>query len=559
MKALLIFAYVSALISIVVAHKIPLIRKQHTPLNRRRISAHSSHKRNINSDTLFSASSILAPLSIGTPAQQLWVLLDTASSDLALFSSAYSSQFQSSSATKSALGKAYNSGSSTTYKSTSNSFENQYGSGDTQTYFQAQVGQETLAIEKYTLTGQKFGLINQGNVSYGPSASGILGLAFEAASTGLKATPPIQQLYFDGALPQPIFSFALMRPSTVSEETSQDSVSQPGGIFTLGELDTEQYQGEIGWSSLVTPDNDSKVPTKWLAKLDNITINGALVTGSQGMVANFDTGSSASRASGNFLNNLFAKASGSLMDSSDGYYIPCGDNTPTAMNMTISMGGVSVAIEPLDLLYKTQSYVMNKETYCLSTLSDTSTDEYDIQIGDDILRSLFVAFSYNPPRVGLAPQSSNVHNQGAKPSYAFESSNALVSRSLSSPQNTASVSLASVDAVPTSAVSHVSVVEEQGMTYTIQTGGLYASGVTASMQTVVASSTPVQLGSTVSASIAPGSTQGSVDTSKSGSRLSSSSSASSPTSAPSTIQLLGCSCLSLLLIVSTAFYGLIAC
>lgn len=497
MRPTSILAFTSALSWCVAGHKIPLIRKSHQHFNT--ITASKRSKRSINSNTLVSDYSIIAPISIGTPFQELFVLLDTSSSDLAIFTSDYVSQYTSSSSSSSSqsstLGTAYNSSSSSSFKSTNASFQNNYGSGSTTSYFVANTGQETISVEGLTLLNQPFALITQGNVSYGPIASGIFGLAFEAASTGLKSTPTIQQLYLDGALASPLFSFALMRPSVESELSSQSDISQPGGIFTLGKLDTDQYQGNIGWSLLVSSDTEPIVPTKWLASLDNITINGVLVQGSQGMVANFDTGSSASRASTSTLDALFSSVVKSEMSSTGNYYVPCGDGTAPAMNMTISMGGVTVNIEPLDLLYKTQAYSnTDGDIYCQSTLSTTSSTQYDLQIGDDILRSLFVAFQYDPPRVGLAAQSTNIHNQGAKPSFAFDKSQAVPIDTPTSPSSSASVSHVAVQTVANKTTAHTDKVTVAGEVNTLQPGGSYVSNISDKMQTIVASSTPVPIG-----------------------------------------------------------------
>lgn len=510
MKVVLLLALASVLSWCVAGHKIPLIRKSNHHL--KPFTASKQNKRTINSNTLFSDYSIIAPISIGTPFQDLYVLLDTSSSDLAIFTSDYISQYtpiSTSSQSSSTLGTAYTSSLSSSFQSTDQSFQNNYGSGSTTSYFVASTGKETISVEGLTLINQPFALITQGNVSYGPMASGILGLAFEAASTGLKSTPPIQQLYLDGALASPLFSFALMRPSTESELLTDSDITQPGGIFTLGTLDTDQYQGEIGWSSLVSSDTQPVVPTKWMASLDNITINGVLVEGSLGMVANFDTGSSASRVSSSTLNLLFSSVADSLMSSEGNYYLPCGDGTAPAMNMTISMGGVSVEIEPLDLLYKTQAYSnVNDNVYCQSTLSTTTSTQYDLQVGDDILRSLFVAFQYDPPRVGLAAQSTNVHNQGAKPSYAFgDTSQTIAIDTPTSPSDSsASISHVSVATVASSVTAHVALVTEAGQVYTLESGGSYVRSLTDKMQTIVASSTPVPIGPTFSTSTLPSST-----------------------------------------------------
>jgi cathepsin D len=496
------------LITEIAAHDIPLMRQT----QRRRLSSARHTKRSIDNNLLFSDAAIIAPISIGTPSQTLCVLLDTSSSDMALFSPAYISQYTApSSSSSSSLGTAYNSSSSSSYQSTTTSFQNNYGNGPTASSFVANLGKDTIAIEGLELINQPIGVIQSGNVSYGPMASGILGLAFQAVSTGMLATPPIHQLYLDGALKAPLFSFALRRPSAASELSSQSTITQPGGIFTLGKLDNDQYQGQIGWSTLVSSGTKPSVPTKWLAPLDNITVNGILVDGSQGLVANFDTGSSASRASASTLASIFVNAKGAVMSSDGDYYLPCGAGTVPAMNVTISMGGVSVSIEPLDLLYKTQAYTNGEDVYCESTLTTTTSQQYDLQIGDDMMRSLFVAFQYDPPQVGIAEQSTAIYNKGAAPSYAFTTNQAIAIDSPTTPSAPTTFSHVSVQTVASRGAAFQPVITEAGDVYTFEEGGQYVSTANVPEPTVTANSTPTPLGSVDSSS-----SRGSASTSDSG-------------------------------------------
>jgi cathepsin D len=466
-------------------------------------------KRTIENDLSFSSSSILAPLEVGTPPQNLFVLLDTASADLAVFGADYADQYSDGSASttndESKIGPSFDSGASTSYQSKGQKFQNNYGSGSSATSFTALYSTDTITFRDMTLLDQPLGVIHSGNVTYGPAASGIMGLAFEAASLGLRATPPVQQLLFSKALKAPVFSFALMRPSVAAEQTQTSGVTQPGGIFTLGQIDNDQFQGSIGWSQVVSTTQGSNVPHKWLSKLDSLSINGKIVPDSQGIVANFDTGSSVSRGSVQLIDAILSQIQNVYKDESGNYYVPCGENIPSAFNLTISMGGVSVPIEPMDMLFKTAQFNIDGGTYCFSTLTPTDSDEYDIQIGDDVMRSLYIAFSFNPPQIGLAAQSTNVHNQGAVPSYDFTKTRTLDMSSLSQPQATGFNKVQCVP-VPTTATSHVSMV---GST-SIAVGGTYTPtpNAAASMETVRASLTPTQIGVVVSAAATNAATDG---------------------------------------------------
>lgn len=455
--------------------------------------------RNVLSNTLVSSSSIIAPIQVGTPPQDLWVLLDTASADLALFNSDYADQYNPKE-TDDEVKKPtslFQAEQSSTYRASDSTFRNFYGTGSTATYFSAVKSTDNVAFESLLLKNQPLGLIHEGNVSYGPQAAGILGLAFESASEGLRATPAVQQMYFSGALKEPVFSFALMRPSADADETSQANVSQPGGIFTLGQLDSEQYQGQIGWSELVSTTPDSDYPTKWLAPLDVIKVNGQEVAGTKNTIANFDTGSSASRASESFIDALVSHVDGSYKDGVGNYYIPCSESDSTSMNVTISMGGVSIDVEPLDLLFKTTQYTAKSQsgTYCQLTLSPTTADDYDLQIGDDILRSMFVAFSFSPPRVGIAQPAEAVSNQAAKPVLAAESTSPLKMQALTAvqaPSNTQDLStITHTQPVASSATVHAS----SNSAGEIASGGILVTGTSVRMQDIVASTTASHRGS----------------------------------------------------------------
>lgn len=67
-----------------------------------------------------------------------------------------------------------------------------------------------------------------------------------------------------------------------------------GGVFTLGELDSSLYSGDVAWRPLVyeTPYSTTK-PSSWHSQIDSLTVNGKPLVGTENMTTLFDTGSAA--------------------------------------------------------------------------------------------------------------------------------------------------------------------------------------------------------------------------------------------------------------------------
>lgn len=67
-----------------------------------------------------------------------------------------------------------------------------------------------------------------------------------------------------------------------------------GGVFTLGELDSSLYSGNVSWKPLVFENAYSKdKPSSWKSQIDFLTVNGKQIVGTEDMTSLFDTGSAA--------------------------------------------------------------------------------------------------------------------------------------------------------------------------------------------------------------------------------------------------------------------------
>lgn len=79
------------------------------------------------------------------------------------------------------------------------------------------------------------------------AASGILGLAFNEISRS-QATPFWEVLARSGKLPSPLFTMQLGRQAGNSKARNPVVVNDllnPGGVLTLGFIDTDQYSGPV--------------------------------------------------------------------------------------------------------------------------------------------------------------------------------------------------------------------------------------------------------------------------------------------------------------------------
>jgi cathepsin D len=174
-------------------------------------------------------------IKIGTPAQDFNVILDTGSSDFWLADSGCST------AGCAAL-NLFDPTDSTSYQSSSTPFEVTYGSGAAE----GTLASDTVSLAGYTVNSLTFAVCDQlAQGTLNAPASGIMGLGFQQlAASG--ATPFWQVLAEGSTFQKKVFTFQLAR----SGGSSTTSSIAPGGIFTLGQLDSSQYTGSVKYVDL---------------------------------------------------------------------------------------------------------------------------------------------------------------------------------------------------------------------------------------------------------------------------------------------------------------------
>ncbi|PWN33267.1 acid protease [Meira miltonrushii] len=455
--------------------------------------------RSVDNNLLYTEYYVMAPLEIGTPPQKVLVSLDTGSADLLLYGEDYRKQLYG----DEDFAPPFNSSMSSTYTSNGITYEAFFV--DDFANVTANVSAETITFEGLTLKNQPLGLMMSGDWYPGPFAIGLMGLGFEYTSN-VNVTPVMQQLVFSKAFTEPLFTFALTRPSFLSATSTDESTSEEGGIFTIGEIDQEQYKGNIGWSPLISTIPGSDAPSEWAFKLDNITVNGITLPEFEGLVAIFNTGIPDTLVSNALFNTIFAQVQDSFLELDDEgdpnnpqdyyVYIPCGEDLVPTFNLTISMGGVSVPIDSRDLIVRSPLYHINGKEFCAPRFDSMNNTNVSLILGQYIFFSLFAVFSFDPPRIGIAEQSDVVHNKGNQ-SNAYQTFDFFTTSRTIRPTS-ANYTQKALSTVPASATTHFQQIDS----FTFSAGGSFAGG-TLSMASV----TPSTILPTSSNGVVPAFTQ----------------------------------------------------
>ncbi|KAH7907299.1 aspartic peptidase domain-containing protein [Hygrophoropsis aurantiaca] len=341
-------------------------------------------------------SSYSGVVSIGTPAQNLNVFLDTGSADLWVATSQCTSCASDV--------PPFDTTSSSSFKTSSSDIEIDYGSGSVK----GTISQDTVSLGGFTVPQQTLlavtdttsGLLYDG-------LSGIMGLGFEVLSAQ-NATPFWVALDNGGQLSSPVMSFYLERYVNQAEQIA----TAAGGVLTLGGTNTSLYSGNIEFINMPS----GTTPSYWLQEVTALTVQGSSVSiPSGGGLAAIDTGTTLIGAPSTVAASIWNAVPGSvaLTGQYQGMYaFPC----TTDVAVTISYGGTAWPISSED---------MNLGSISLSTSTSSSATQmcvggiFDVGssvgtgsgapawiVGDTFLKNVYSVFRADPPSVGFATLAS---------------------------------------------------------------------------------------------------------------------------------------------------------
>ena len=321
-----------------------------------------------------------AQVGFGTPLQQMAIVLDTGSADLWIATT------ECNTADCVALGR-FNESASSTFQSSTQPFQVTYGQGGVTGTMAA----DTVSLAGFTVSHQSFGVAQQlAADTISAPASGLMGMGFQQLSAA-GVTPFWQVLAKQNKLQTQAFSFQLARAGNVNETTQS-----PGGVFTLGEIDSNQYSGSINYINI--PSNIQQYGY-WAIPLQSISLNGNKPV-TLGQVAAIDTGTTLIAVPMRIASSIYSSINGAqpVSELGQGYYaFPCANN----VQISFSFGGISYDVNPLDF---SAGVIDQSGTYCLGSIFgiDTGGAAPPYIVGDAFLKSVFSVYNAEPPSVGFA-------------------------------------------------------------------------------------------------------------------------------------------------------------
>jgi saccharopepsin len=307
-----------------------------------------------------------APISLGTPAQDFKVVLDTGSSNLWVPGTACNS-------IACFLHKKYDATASSTYKANGSEFAIRYGSGSLEGY----VSQDVLRIGDLKVTKQDFAEATKepGLAFAFGKFDGILGLGYDTISVN-HIVPPFYNMLHQKLLDEPIFSFRL--------GSSEDD----GGECVFGGIDDQAYTGKITY-----------VPVRrkgyWEVELEQIGF-GDEVLELEGTGAAIDTGTSLIVMPSDVAEMLH-KEIGATKSWNGQYTVDCA-TVPDLPDFTLWFDG-----KPYPL--KGEEYILNAGGTCISSFTgmDIPAPVGPLWIvGDTFLRKYFTVYDLGRNAVGFA-------------------------------------------------------------------------------------------------------------------------------------------------------------
>ncbi|KAL1965680.1 hypothetical protein VTN77DRAFT_5180 [Rasamsonia byssochlamydoides] len=210
------------------------------------------------------------------------------------------------------------------------------------------------------------------------SPDGLLGLGFSSLNT---VKPQAQTTFFDtvkSQLDQPLFAVALKHNAP--------------GTYDFGKIDASKYTGTITYTNV-----DSSQGF-WSFNATGYAVgNGAAVSFPINGIA--DTGTSLFMLPTQIVNDYYKGVSGAQLDQTyGGMVFPCSAQLP---HFTVMIGNYK-AVVPGNLINYTP--VSAGSSTCFGGIQDQADAPFSV-FGDVFLKSQYVVFNADGPKLGFAPQA----------------------------------------------------------------------------------------------------------------------------------------------------------
>ena len=345
-------------------------------------------RQNIVSQTLDNEETLYyANLTLGTPAQNLRLHIDTGSSDLWV-NTASSSFCQEASGF--CQGGTYDSSSSSTYQVVNNDFNISYvdGSGATGVY-----AADTLTFGGQTLTDFQFGI---GQTS--SSQQGVLGIGYQINEV---------QVNRAGGPAYPNLPVALLNAGLINSNAYSlwlNDLDASTGTILFGGVNTAKYQGDLATIPILREYGDYYELT---IALTGLSAGGTNYDDSSSLPAPalLDSGSTLAYLPNDLAEDIYNQVN-AVYDSSAGVaYVPCSITGTGSIDFTFSGQTISVPYDELLLSAGTDQSgrpltFRNGEEACLFGIAPAQGSTP--VLGDTFLRSAYVVYDLENNEISLA-------------------------------------------------------------------------------------------------------------------------------------------------------------
>lgn len=334
-------------------------------------------------------------IGMGTPQLTYNVALDTGSSDFWIMDTSCTPADGCEATTP-----RYDASKSSSAQSSNISYEIRYPN----TTIYGILGTENVTFAGYDVSGLSFAraLKLYSNDMFPAPISGLMGLGFQTLNKN-PITPFWQVISIQGQTKDPVFTVQIADNYNATHNRTDLT---PGGVFTLGYLDHQQYTGDIAWMH-IAPKYGSKGYGWWAVEMDSLSVNGNNIDLDGETVVAVDTGTTHIGGPANVVEAVYDQIPGSTPASKQyynfeySYLIPCEQQ----FQVDFAFGGRNFTLtnEQLNL-----GPADDDDKMCVSALYVFLGDGYTPRwlLGDTFLKTVLSVFSWKPERVGFASLSS---------------------------------------------------------------------------------------------------------------------------------------------------------
>ncbi|KAJ6631027.1 aspartic peptidase domain-containing protein [Mycena sp. CBHHK59/15] len=303
-----------------------------------------------------SDTSFVTAVSIGTPARQFIIILDSGSGDFWVGSDTCKSLSGGGCGNHTALGEA----SSSSFVNTKKTWSVTYGSGAAA----GDLVQDTVILAGMKLENHVFGIAHNQSESFTKDrdADGLMGLG-KAGLSNQNTPTPVESLAKAGLINAAITSYRLPRLI--------DQIDN--GEVTFGGLDESKFDT----SSLVTLNATNSA--FWVINMETVTVNGKEIS-IAGKTALMDTGTTLLGVPPKDAAAIHAKIPGAQLLNSGQYKVPCN----TTASVALTFRGTSFPIDKKDLPFASFGRTTGDCQSGISSMIGTSNPEQWL-VGDTFL------------------------------------------------------------------------------------------------------------------------------------------------------------------------------